>query len=62
MSKPIAPSPNDFSLCLRCSFPSVFTKEMTLRKPTEEEWKLIKESPECAVLRRAIRDIDRSKI
>lgn len=37
-SGPVRPSPGDFSLCIRCASLNVFAEDMTVRKPTFEEY------------------------
>jgi hypothetical protein len=36
-----APSPNNAALCLQCGEWCMFTEDLTLRKPTDEEFEMI---------------------
>lgn len=55
-SGPVAPSPGDFSLCMKCASLNVFDANMTMRSPTLDEFLLAAKDSELQLLRKIILD------
>ena len=52
------PSPGSVTICIKCAEPAVFTEDMQLRPPTEEEEIKIYTNPEVQELIRGIRSLN----
>jgi hypothetical protein len=54
LREPITPTQGDAVICLFCAHVAVYTKELTLREPTEAELVEINANPDVAAHRSAV--------
>lgn len=55
------PVPGDISVCISCAQILMVTDELTVRKPTDQEYKEIKDRPDVKEIQRRIRLLDRTE-